>query len=115
MIKKTKEKQLLVPPKEFFDYEWDEDFKLVMFCLEFTRIYFSGQITEEDEEELQAWGFKNKEQIYDLLWCRFKYFKGEAFDEKFSIVKSNLHCPNCKKEISFAEIKPIPYERKYKS
>ena len=41
-----------------------------------------------------------------LLWHRFKYFKGYAFDKKFKIVESHVVCPYCKQEIDFAEIKP---------
>jgi len=99
--------RVVIPPKDFEDYEWDEDFKLVMFCLEFTRLYFSQEKVDGwAQEKLEEWGYKDKDEVYGRLWCNFKYFKGHAFDKKFKIVESHTTYPYCKQEISFAEIKP---------
>jgi len=100
--------KIVIPPKNFTDYEWDDDFKIVMFCLEFTRLYFSHyKINKWAKEELREWGYKDKNEVYDHLWCRFKYFKGHAFDKKFKIVEGHIICPHCKQQIEFAEIKPM--------
>jgi len=99
-------KWVLIPPEDFVDYEWDKHFKIVMFCLEITRLIYSGKVNKWLREKASEWGF-TPEEIYDFLWFNFKYFKGHSFDEKFKIVKSYIRCPYCKRELEFVEIKPI--------
>lgn len=107
------ERKVTIPPEGFQDYEWDEDFKLVMFALEIAREMASGENGYIDHEA-KLWGFKDRNEIYDLLWNRFKYFKGKAFDDKFKIVQSEIHCSHCGNKITFAEIKPMSISAKYK-
>lgn len=108
-ITKKKKMQMVVPPKKFIDYEWDEDFKLMMFCLEFTRVSMGG----EHDDIVKEWGYEDSQEVYDRLWCGYKYYKGDAFDKKFSVFKSHITCSRCKNDIQMAEIKPISLRDKY--
>jgi len=105
-----KARKIVIPPEGFIDYEWDDDFKLMMFCLDFTRNEMSRGLPSEPheaQEQIEEWGYKSASDIYDALWGRFKYFKGSAFDKKFKIVESNVDCPRCKNQIRMVEVKPI--------
>lgn len=109
MKKNKMERKVILPPDGFVDYEWDEDFKMVMFCLEFTRNEMSKGLPQEPheaQEMIEEWGFKNASEIYDLLWGRFKYYKGQAFNKKFKIIEGNIDCPRCKNKIRMVEVKP---------
>lgn len=80
-------------------YDFDDDFKLMMFVLEYTRLF----LKESDDKLAKEWGYKDHEEIYNLLWTRFKYYKGECFNKQFSMVKSEVDCPRCHSKVFMAE------------
>ena len=95
------------PPLGFTNYDFNKNFKLMMFCLEFTRNEMSGEPNEYAKKLCQEWGYKNPREVYDLLWGGFKYYKGESFNKEFKIIESKINCNYCKMSNKFAEIKPI--------